>query len=201
MGRPPSYDRATALNTAMKLFWKQGYQGTSLKDLENALSMRPGSIYAAFHSKEALYRECIEVYSTDMLRSLEDLSKANQDPVDALKACLLYFAGLSGADQESHCMLVKALLEAAEDSKGQVMFDTVSKEKLAKVQAIITDCVRRGQQSGAISSSPDHATISRGLFSTAIGLRAQRLVMDESEDTDAALRDDLLTAVERYQSE
>ncbi|MDX1730552.1 MAG: helix-turn-helix domain-containing protein, partial [Aurantimonas coralicida] len=44
------YDRDAALDAALRLFWAKGYHATSLKDLEAALTMKPGSIYAAFQS-------------------------------------------------------------------------------------------------------------------------------------------------------
>lgn len=55
MTRAAPYDRETALDAAMALFWDKGFHATSLKDLEAALAMKPGSIYAAFVSKENLY--------------------------------------------------------------------------------------------------------------------------------------------------
>ena len=50
MTRAAPYDRETALDAAMTLFWDKGFHATSLKDLEAALVMKPGSIYAAFSS-------------------------------------------------------------------------------------------------------------------------------------------------------
>ena len=64
MGRTATYDRDAVLKAAMELFWARGYHTTSLKDLERALDMRPGSIYAAFGSKEALFRAALDRYAT-----------------------------------------------------------------------------------------------------------------------------------------
>ena len=44
MSRSAPYDRDTALAAAMDLFWEKGFHATSLKDLETALEMKPGSI-------------------------------------------------------------------------------------------------------------------------------------------------------------
>lgn len=61
-GRPRSFDREAALDTAMLLFWRHGYEGTSIADLTNALGVTPPTLYAAFGSKEQLYREVLERY-------------------------------------------------------------------------------------------------------------------------------------------
>ena len=60
MARKAGYDREKVLDKALELFWAKGYHGTSLKDLEVALDMRPGSIYAAFGSKEALFTAVVQ---------------------------------------------------------------------------------------------------------------------------------------------
>ncbi|MGV8985829.1 MAG: TetR/AcrR family transcriptional regulator [Cypionkella sp.] len=60
MTRAAPYDRDTALNAAVSLFWNKGFHATSLKDLETTLHMNPGSIYAAFSSKENLYLLALE---------------------------------------------------------------------------------------------------------------------------------------------
>jgi len=61
-GRPRSFDRAAALQRAMMVFWAKGYEGASLPELTRAMGIHSPSLYAAFGSKEALYREAVELY-------------------------------------------------------------------------------------------------------------------------------------------
>lgn len=63
-GRPRVFDRDAALATAMKLFWVKGYEATSITDLTTALGIGSTSLYAAFGSKEQLYAEALELYSS-----------------------------------------------------------------------------------------------------------------------------------------
>ena len=67
MPHKPNYDRDELIVRARDLFWKRGWAGTSLKDLEAVLQMKPGSFYAAFGSKEALFALAMEKYATDGL--------------------------------------------------------------------------------------------------------------------------------------
>jgi AcrR family transcriptional regulator len=56
-GRPRSFDRAVALELAMKLFWEHGYEGTTFDELIDTMGISPSSFYLAFGSKEKLYEE------------------------------------------------------------------------------------------------------------------------------------------------
>jgi AcrR family transcriptional regulator len=61
-GRPAVFDRAKALNRAMKLFWERGYEGTSFDELIAAMGISASSFYNSFASKEALYCEATQSY-------------------------------------------------------------------------------------------------------------------------------------------
>src|SRR6266566_10166481 len=61
-GRPRHFDVDEALDRAMRLFWRKGYQATSVSDLTTAMGIKRASLYAAFGSKEALFRKALERY-------------------------------------------------------------------------------------------------------------------------------------------
>lgn len=61
-GRPWSFDRDAAVDTAMVLFWRYGYEGVSIGDLTKAIGVAPPSLYAAFGSKAGLYRQAMNRY-------------------------------------------------------------------------------------------------------------------------------------------
>lgn len=62
-GRPRSFDRTMALRQAMEVFWQKGYDNASMADLTAAMGLNPPSLYAAFGSKEGLFREAVVLYA------------------------------------------------------------------------------------------------------------------------------------------
>lgn len=61
-GRPRSFDRDIALDRAVRLFWRQGYEATSIRDLTAELQISAPSLYSAFGDKQQLFVEAVGVY-------------------------------------------------------------------------------------------------------------------------------------------
>jgi len=113
-GRPRILDREKALRTALELFWRHGYEGTSVNDLTAALGVTPPSLYAAFGSKEALYRAVLDLYMTTeggfAVRALAEEKTAFAGFRRMLaEAIELYSSG----EQPRGCLLVAALPSCA----------------------------------------------------------------------------------------
>ena len=62
VGRPREFDRDRALDSAMRVFWRYGYEGASLTELTTAMGINRPSLYAAFGDKAALFREAVARY-------------------------------------------------------------------------------------------------------------------------------------------
>jgi len=62
-GRPRTFDAEQALDRAVEVFWRQGYEGTSLTDLTTAMGVNRPSLYAVFGSKEDLFRKAFARYA------------------------------------------------------------------------------------------------------------------------------------------
>jgi AcrR family transcriptional regulator len=90
-GRPRSFDREEALRGALQVFWRHGYEGATLTDLQAAMGgIAAPSFYAAFGSKENLFREAVELYrktvGTTMLRALTEQPTARASIEAMLRA-------------------------------------------------------------------------------------------------------------------
>ncbi|MDR6323041.1 TetR/AcrR family transcriptional regulator [Actinoplanes couchii] len=111
-GRPRSFDTQAALDRAVEVFWRQGYEGASLTDLTAAMGISRPSMYAAFGNKDDLFRRVVARYAEiDMAyarealeqptayRVIESFLRANADALtrtDRPAGCLSIQGGLAG---------------------------------------------------------------------------------------------------------
>lgn len=101
----------------MRLFWSKTYEGTSLADLTEAMGIGAPSLYAAFGSKEALFREAVahyeQNYGGDMWRALEDTPSA----CEAIEGFLLATAeAFSAPGDPPGCLVVLGAQHGLDDT-------------------------------------------------------------------------------------
>jgi AcrR family transcriptional regulator len=117
-GRPREFDQAKALDQALELFWRQGYEGTSIADLRNAIGITAPSLYAAFGSKEELYRRVLEHYLAGLGRTLADALREETDTYTAVKRFLFESAKIfAGPKNPRGCLISCAVPTCAPENR------------------------------------------------------------------------------------
>ena len=178
MPRKPNYDRTALIARARDLFWRQGWAGTSLKDLENELKMKPGSFYAAFGSKDALYELAMDTYAADGAARLTTLVEAE----GALRALQDYPKLVISRDSApaQACMLAKTVLEVKPRDHPLAARATTH---LKTMEGLFADVFAQAQAKDEISAERDPTALARRYQSDLMGLR----VSSERGDIDARL--------------
>ena len=105
MARPREFDETEALDRAMVVFWKKGYQNTSLDDLLEAMGIQRGSFYNTFGSKKETYLRAIDRYTDFMFNGGPYTQAAHMEPgLGALAAmCDNYIDSVTGDAEPRGC--------------------------------------------------------------------------------------------------
>ena len=178
MGRPVEFDRSKAVNRALVLFWRKGYQASSLADLLADMGIGRSSFYAAFTDKRSLFLECLDLFATRSVELIQR-ARAQMPPVDALQHFFeRNFIGApgsgAGASKSRHwgCMLVNTVIEMAgvDDELAQR-----ASRHLVEVQHIFRDCL---QEAGAEAGRAEELAAMLMLVNEGIRVSSRRRLSD-----------------------
>ncbi|MGH2945324.1 MAG: TetR/AcrR family transcriptional regulator [Solirubrobacteraceae bacterium] len=149
-GRPRGFDRDQALQRAMDVFWERGYEGTSISELTAAMGIGAPSLYAAFGSKEQLFRETVELYD-----SLEGAERALHDGPTAregIEAMLReHAANYTDPETPAGCLIVLgATAHAPENRKIAEYLAGWRRETTEMLRARLARGVEEGDVPGSV---------------------------------------------------
>lgn len=194
MKRALPYDRNAALDAAVHLFWTKGYHATSLKDLEAALQMKPGSIYAAFSSKEALYLAALErFFQASRAAFARDMQDA-KSPLGAMSNYLLQLARSRSEEPRGQaCMLIKTVIDTT--ATDAAIADRAN-GYIKEIQSDFAAAFDYAKQIGEMPPELDSGRLARRYQSNINALRIElHRGMEQSEIT--ALAEDMVADLER----
>lgn len=161
----------------MLLFWRRGFEGTSMRDLGDELGLRPGSLYGAFGDKQSLFHRALDRYCEGQGAGLLDAVDGDAPLLPRLRALLL---GVAEANRLAHasaaageagpppgCLMISTALtlpgDEASARRVRSTFDRIE----AALERALTRAVDRGE----LPSATDPATAARFLTTFLQGLQ------------------------------
>lgn len=166
-GRPRSFDRDAALQQAMLLFWRHGYETTSINDLTQAMGITPPSLYAAFGDKRRLFLEAVRHYAGAPGESEAAIAGA-ASAWDAAHAMVTGAVALfTGSDTPPGCLLASATASGSAASQDVQAEVAVHRQRIAHslAQRIETDV-----RSGILPPETDAAALAGMIVAVIQGL-------------------------------
>jgi AcrR family transcriptional regulator len=170
VGRPREFDTEKALDLAMELFWRKGYEGTSLSDLTSTLGITRPSLYAAFGNKEALFRIVVDRYEARAGRYRSDALKA--PTARAVAQGLLHGAADLHGDRSNPagCLGVQGALACGDEAE-PIRQELISR-RLAGEDAIRRR-LKRAKAEGDLPADSNPADLARYLSVVIYGMTVQ----------------------------
>lgn len=167
MPRPRSFDEDAVLDAATDRFWRHGYAGSSVRDLEAATGLTAPSLYNAFGDKHALFTRCLDRYLDASMRARIARLEAGVAPREAIATFLDEIVARSIEDPRG-CLLVNSALEHGPDDAP--LCEAVA-ARLAELESFFLRRVRAGQAEGSIHRAHAPRDLARLLLTTVLGLR------------------------------
>jgi AcrR family transcriptional regulator len=170
-GRQPSFDRNQALEAALDLFWRHGYDGVSIADLTQAIGIAAPSLYHAFGNKADLYRAVLRRYGAGGIGA-EEIAGAPSSH-DAVRQMLERgIAAVTAPGKPLGCMV----------SSGLLMTSAQNAELAAELRAMraasrqaLERRIARDVAAGVLPEATDAAALARFYMTVLQGLSVQAL--------------------------
>lgn len=167
MGRPREFDVEEALDAALVVFWRQGYEGTALSDLTSAMGINRAALYSAFTSKKDLFLRAIDrYYSVDAARTFAVLDEPTARAVTE-QYLFRSIDQLTNPDRPLGCFVLQSALVCSEENAGVA-------EHMANLrkneEALLKERYARAREEGDLPAGEDPASLARFVVTFRHGL-------------------------------
>jgi AcrR family transcriptional regulator len=167
MGRPRAFDADAALDQAMEVFWRHGYEGATIAQLTEAMGINPPSLYAAFGSKEGLLKAALDRYSAKRACWMEEILSASTAREVAERMLMGTADVQTDPANPPGCLLVQGGLACGTGSEN-VPFELAARR--AETESQLRERFVRAKAEGDLKESADPAALARYLSAVNAGM-------------------------------
>lgn len=185
MARTKEFDPERALAKAMHLFWRRGYETTSVDDLLQAMGIARQSLYDTFGDKRALYLKALAYYRDQTNGAMRRML----DEVPSIKdgfGKLLY--GLAAESREQHergCLLLSANLQR---ETGDAVIADFLRDNQRQVEEIFENALLRARKQKELNAKQDPKALARFFVVTIQGMRAMARLHSDKDALEEVAR-------------
>ena len=170
VGRPRGFCKDEALDRALQVFWRKGFEGASICDLTEAMGINPPSLYAAFGNKEQLFRQALDRYA-DMHAAARTEALAAPRAREAMAVLLRQTArSLTDKSNPAGCLYVQGIAGAGEHAS---CIREMLNEKRASHEKDIRDRLKRAKVEEELPADADPAALARYFSAIMQGMSVQ----------------------------
>jgi len=169
MARPQEFEYQEVLNSAMQLFWRNGYAATSIKDLTDATNLQPGSLYGTFKNKRSLFLQSLDFYFLNLYESIHKILHSEKPPLERINIFFDYFISQSVKDNDrKSCLLVNTLLEISPQDRE---INKRVSDMFLKIENEFFKVLIEAQKNGDLDKQEEPQALAKMLMSGIFGLQ------------------------------
>ncbi|KOG61472.1 TetR/AcrR family transcriptional regulator [Streptomyces varsoviensis] len=173
VGRPRAFDMENVLEAAMRLFWEQGYEATSLTQLRAATGLSSASLYGTFGSKEGLFERVVEHYTKGPGGVTDIVADESLAPREAIAGLLHGSIDMQAdSDHPVGCLIaLSGTTRAPGEDQAGVRAAVASRRETDRVR--VKACVERGIAAGELDADTDVDGMTAMIHTFLLGLSTQ----------------------------
>jgi len=170
IGRPREFDTNDALDKAVEVFWRQGYEGTTLMDLTRAMGISKPSLYSAFGSKEETFKKALTRYARVDMAYVDD-ALAEPTAFDVASHYLnANVAAVTTPGKPAGCLSIQGGLSSSTEDRSVIDFLNASRADAADR---FTARFTRAQNEGDLASEETPADLAAYVTTVSAGIAVQ----------------------------
>jgi AcrR family transcriptional regulator len=167
MGRPREFDAETALDQAMEVFWRHGYEGATIAQLTEAMGINPPSLYACFGNKEGLLRAALDRYTKLRGVWMDEVVSAPTARAVAERMLMGIADKQTDPANPPGCLLVQGGIACGTGSEN-VPFELAARR--AQNEDQLRERFVRAKAEGDLKESADPAALARYVSAVSVGM-------------------------------
>lgn len=178
MARTKEFDADAVLLKAMRLFWEQGYEKTSMMDLVSHMGVHKRSLYDTFGDKHSLYIKALKRYSEFIDQLVKRTINGNHSAEEAIRLLLEIAISQVEGEFPKGCLMINTAVELSlHDSESRSWVN----QNLIGSEEMIRELIEAGQQSGELDPTLDAKLLSYYFNNAVTGLRVIAKATDDRE--------------------
>ncbi|WP_341720965.1 TetR/AcrR family transcriptional regulator [Micromonospora sp. FIMYZ51] len=183
-GRPRAFDEETVLDRATEVFWRHGYEGTSLSALTSAMGINRPSLYATFGNKEQLFQRAFARYHENQLAKARRV--LDQPTAHAAIAAFLRASadGLTADDHPSGCLSIQGGLACSPENS---RISEILAAGRAATESALEERLSLAEQEGDLPDGMDARALARFVMALSEGHAVHAAAGASREDLHASI--------------
>ena len=191
-GRPKEFDEGMVLDKAVDIFWRQGYEATSLDQLLAAMKMGKGSMYHNFGNKREVFRIALDRFMYNFTTWFTTEIAKSKDPIDFIRDFFLAIPKQDMSDHRKGCFLGNTVAELACIDPG---LEKVAVKHLETIEKAFYTYIKQAQSSGRLKSKENAKLLARHLINLWNGLNITRRMYPDPHELLPLIRFQLSTLI------
>ena len=183
MARSKEFNEEEALDKAMEIFWKQGYEKTSIQDLVDQMGIHRRSLYDTFGDKHSLFVQILERYESLIAAQIRNQITEEMTTVESIRK-IFELAIHSDNASPKGCLMVNTAVELS------LLDNEISqriKSAFKQTENLIANLLIRGQARGEVASSFDINELARYIHNALIGVRVLVKMTADPKEFDSTI--------------